>query len=263
MSFNSASASTEADEESGSSNNPLSLPSTSGRASSQPSARQNISKSSHYPTELSTNPSKPRPTETDRLETFEDLLREAGYTHTRVVTPRTERLAKDAATYSSHREEDESRSRTLSDSTASGYVAKLASILSWISTRSNTASTALPAGPSNDRSPDSLQQHEAGSTLQNDAAEEVTNPQLHRDMRSARPLRPRLNRASSSGVTSAIGHVSKIPYSYIPKLANYSLHFHALTFTCNHHFGLLPHPSLSLLHVIQMETSLSQVQLPK
>jgi hypothetical protein len=207
MSFNSASASTEADEESGSSNNPLSLPSTSGGPSSHLSTHHNLAKGGQYPSDLTMNPSKPRPAERNRLETFEDLLREAGYTHTRVLTPRTERLAKDAATYSSHKEEDEGRSKTLSTSTASGYVAKLTGILSWISARSNTASTAPPV-PAKDLPSDGLERPGAGSTLQSGVTEEVTNPLVHRDMRSARPVRPRLNRASSSGVTSATGPVS-------------------------------------------------------
>ena len=64
-----------------------------------------------------------------RLETFEDLLKQAGYSHTRVSTPRAERLAKDAATYSSHRRDDSADTDiTAKDSTLSG----IAKLLSWV-----------------------------------------------------------------------------------------------------------------------------------
>jgi len=117
-----------------------------------------------YPTaELSSGPRKLRPSSSraQRLETFEDLLKEAGYSHTRVITPKAERLAKDAATYSSHTRDDSSdKDANGADSALTGvsrYGLRMANFLAWVS--GSTSAAAVECGYSrNDLTHDSKHQ---------------------------------------------------------------------------------------------------------
>jgi hypothetical protein len=99
-----------------------------------------------YPTaELSADPRKlgPSSSRAQRLETFEDLLKEAGYSHTRVITPKAERLAKDAATYSSHtRDDSHNKDANGADSALTGagrYARRMVNFFSLLSGSTSVA----------------------------------------------------------------------------------------------------------------------------
>jgi hypothetical protein len=194
MSFASMTASEDAEGEEESSRGLPSIPSTSDGSLQQSSAAH----SGRYPRSLSVSPSRQISPGQGRLETFDELLREAGYAHTRVLTPKAERLAKDAATYSA---------RTVTSSTQSAsYVTTVASFLAWLGGRSLTTSTTLASeGPTS--SAFNTNAEETRPTQQEAGLQTSPSPTPHRNRNSARRLQPKLDRSPSSNAASTI-HVS-------------------------------------------------------
>lgn len=188
-------ASEDAEAEEGSSRGLPSFPSTSDGSLPQSSAAQ----SGRYPKSLSVSPSRQISPGGGRLETFDELLREAGYAHTRVLTPKAERLAKDAATYSA-RTISPSHADAVSSTQSTGYVTTVASFLAWLGGRSTTTSTALatqvprPSGFNESA-------EETRPTEQESGVETSPSPTPHRR------LQPKLDRCPSSNAASTI-HVS-------------------------------------------------------
>lgn len=89
--------------------------------------------SSHNSLTTSCSPATPPRHPSQRLETFEDLLKQAGYSQTRVITPKSERLAKDAATYSSHSRDEDTKDANSALTGAARYAIRVAKLLSWVS----------------------------------------------------------------------------------------------------------------------------------
>jgi len=171
-----------------------------------------------YPTvELSSDPKRLRttPSRSQRLETFEDLLKEAGYSHTRVVTPKSERLAKDAATYSSHtREESLHKDVRGVDSALAGaarYAARVANFLAWVS----GGSTSAPAVERGDSQRESANNSKLLQEAQRDQLSTLTEVRRtgvcpgHPHSPSGRRVQPKRRLPTSSSNGNSIGPVSK------------------------------------------------------
>jgi hypothetical protein len=141
-----------------------------------------------YPNTLSSGRSDPNGSP-NRLETFEDLLRDAGYKDTRVVTPRAERLRKDAATYSSSTSHPDDAAEEQTDSGYKFYGATvptgLANFLTSLVTPSRTMSLGRAASSKinkglEDRSRTSTREQVATTPRHASVASRALHRQLHR-----------------------------------------------------------------------------------
>lgn len=225
MSFASGTASEDAETEDGSSRGPHSMPSNSDGSLGSNS----VIHPDRYPKSLSAKPSRQRSlasqiTPDQRLETFDELLREAGYVHTRVLTPKGERLGKDDATYTTRKASNE---HAHDGRQSSGYVTSVASFLAWLSGRSTTTSSTLAAE-------DSKPPHNITNTESTDQQQalQAGQSQLQRNRNSARRLQPKSGRSSPSNAPNFTAHVSLHPiFTLACSLEPAELTSHVLSFS--------------------------------
>lgn len=229
MSLSSAATTDDAEGDEGSSRGFSSLPSTSESSTNAPT-----SQSGRYPESLSATGAAHK---SAKLETFDELLREAGYQHTRVLTPKGERVGKDDATYSASAGSGE-HSQGLGE--IKSYVMTVTGLLAWLGGRSTTATTD-PAMEASESTPDNAYKGNRSAIDPHDARlSRSPSPTSHRNRNSAQRLLPSINHIPSSP-TSSSNHVSHQPYLRVAGLTFCSEPKLSLTclFACHFHIRSL------------------------